>query len=128
LTRLFLLVASRLFNDGAGAGLSIMCGLKTHLTFLALTVLLVGGAAHAAKPKSIIPDLEDSSRKGDVARLEQQKKKDSFALADEDQNGALSRGEVSKNFPFYDQNFERYDLNKDGDLSWIEFGGRGSYP
>jgi hypothetical protein len=128
LTRSFLLVASRLSNDDAGLGSCTMCCIKNILTFLALTALLVVGAAHAAKPKSIIPDLEDGSRKGDVARLEQQKKKDSFTLADEDKSGVLSRDEVSKHFPFYDQNFERYDLNKDGDLSWIEFGGRGSYP
>lgn len=128
MTRLFLLVASRLFNDVAGVGSCTMRSIKTILTFLALAVVIVGVPAHAAKPKSIIPDLEDGSRKGDVARLEQQKKKDSFALADEDQNGVLSREEVSRHFPYYEQNFERYDLNKDSALSWTEFGGRGSYP
>lgn len=95
---------------------------------VALICLLAWMPVYAVKSKTIIPDLEDSSRKGEVARLEQQKKKDSYALADEDKNGVLSREEVAKHFPYFDQNFERYDLNKDGVLGWTEFGGRGSYP
>lgn len=102
--------------------------MKRIFPSVALLCLLVGVPAHAVKPKSIIPDLEDGSRKGEVARLEQQKKKDSFTVADEDKNGVLSRDEVAKNFPYFDQNFERYDLNKDGVLSWTEFGGRGNSP
>lgn len=101
---------------------------KKLSALVALICLLAWMPAHAVKSKSIIPDLEDGSRKGEVARLEQQKKKDSFALADEDLNGVLSRDEVAKYFPYFDQNFERYDLNKDSVLSWTEFGGRGSYP
>lgn len=102
--------------------------IKKLFTFVALIVMIVAMPVHAVKSRSIIPDLEDGSRKGDVARLEQQKKKDSFTLADEDSNGVLSRDEVAKHFPYFDQNFERYDLNKDGVLSWSEFGGRGTYP
>lgn len=102
--------------------------IKEIAAFVALLCLLVGVPAHAIKPKSIVPDLDDASRKGEVARLEQQKKKNSFTVADEDKNGVLSRDEVAKHFPYFDQNFERYDLNKDGVLSWTEFGGRGSSP
>ena len=90
-------------------------------------VLLIGLFACvsvlAQSQKSSMPDVGDASRKGDVARLAQQKSMEKFDAADEDKNGVLSRAEVAKHFPFFDQNFARYDLDKDGVLNWDEFVG-----
>jgi Ca2+-binding EF-hand superfamily protein len=80
--------------------------------------------AIAEDAKSVIPKIDEVSRKGDMARLEQQKKKERFTAADEDGNGVLSHQELAKHFPYIELNFDRYDLNKDGVLSWTEFGGR----
>lgn len=86
-----------------------------------LICLLCGIQAHAQVKKSIIPELDEASRKGDMARLAQKSSDDRFEAADEDKNGELSRREVANRLPFFDQNFERYDKNKDGVLSWEEF-------
>lgn len=80
-------------------------------------------AAWGQSQKSMTPSLDETSRKGDMARLAQKSSNDKFDAADENQDGVLSRAEVAKNFPFFDQNFERYDKNKDGNLSWEEFVG-----
>lgn len=88
-----------------------------------LICLLTGIPLHAQSQKSIAPDIDEASRKGEMARLAQKKSNDKFEAADEDKNGVLSRAEVAKHFPFFDQNFERYDKNKDGVLSWKEFVG-----
>lgn len=77
----------------------------------------------AQSQKTGVPTLDDQSRKGDMARLAQKKVNDDFNLADEDNSGDLARAEVAKHFPFRAQNFERYDKNKDGTLSWEEFVG-----
>ena len=88
-----------------------------------LIYLLAGIPVHAQLQKSTIPDLDDSNRKGDMARLAQKKSQEKFEAADEDKNDVLSRAEVNKHFPFIDQNFERYDKNKDSVLSWEEYVG-----
>ena len=49
--------------------------------------------------KSSIPDLSEASRKGDMFRLELQKKKERFISADKDANGVLSRRRLQKIFP-----------------------------
>lgn len=92
--------------------------------FAAVIGLLVGSFVHAQEARSSIPDPSEASRKGDMFRLELQKKKERYTSADEDANGVLSREEVAKNFPYIEKNFDRYDLNKDGVLSWIEFSGQ----
>ena len=88
-----------------------------------LIFLLCGIQAHAQGTKSIIPKLDETSRKGDMARLALKSSDERFEAADEDKNGVLSRVEVAKHFPYFDQNFERYDKDKDGALSWEEFVG-----
>ena len=88
-----------------------------------LICLLSGIPAHGQSQKSTIPNLDESSRKGEMARLAQKQSSDRFEAADEDKNGVLSRAEVAKNLPFFDQNFERYDKNKDSVLSWEEYVG-----
>jgi Ca2+-binding EF-hand superfamily protein len=87
--------------------------------------LMVALSAYAQTPvvpqKSIVPEPGEASRKGDMARLAQQKSEERFDAADEDQDGQLSRAEAARHLPFFDANFERYDKNKDGLLSWEEF-------
>lgn len=73
--------------------------------------------------KSVVPNQDDVSRKGDMARIAQKKSEERFDSADEDKDGQLSRAEVAKHLPYFDANFERYDKNKDGVLSWAEFVG-----
>lgn len=99
---------------------------NTMKTLICATVLglLTSFAAYAQEAKSVIPDFNEVSRKGDMVRLEQQKKKERFTAADEDGNGTLSHAELARHFPYIELNFPRYDLNKDGVLSWAEFSGR----
>lgn len=91
------------------------------LIFAALIGMFTGPLAYAQATKSVIPDLNEVSRKGDMARLEELKKKERFKAADEDANGVLSRKELAKHFPYIEKHFEKYDTNKDGVLSWEEF-------
>lgn len=92
--------------------------------FLALLACaLTFNPAAAQNQKTGVPNQDEQSRKGDMARLAQKKVNADFNMADEDNSGDLSRPEVAKHFPFRDQNFERYDKNKDGNLSWEEFVG-----
>lgn len=83
--------------------------------------------AHGQSPSGVTADLDATSRKGEMARLAQRKSNERFEAADEDKNGMLSRAEVAKHFPFFDQNFERYDKNKDAVLSWEEFVGHDNW-
>ena len=93
-----------------------------HLIFL-----LAGVPAHGQSTKSVTPELDEASRKGEMARLAQKQSADRFEAADEDKNDMLSRAEAAKHFPFFEQNFERYDKNKDGVLSWEEFVGHNKW-
>ena len=90
---------------------------------LVLISLLCAIQAQAQGGKSAIPKLDETSRKGDMARLALKSSDDKYEGADEDKNGNLSRAEVAKHFPYFDQNFERFDKDKDGALSWEEFVG-----
>ena len=91
--------------------------------FALLACALTLNPAAAQNQKTGVPSLDEQSRKGDMARLAQKKVNDDFNTADEDNSSDLSRPEVAKHFPFRDQNFERYDKNKDSKLSWEEFVG-----
>ena len=59
---------------------------KIFMALVGLLCLLAVTPARAQTSKSVIPDLADASRKGEMARLEQQKKRKDFDLADEDKN------------------------------------------
>ena len=88
---------------------------------VALIGMFVGPSAYAQATNSVIPDLSEVSRKGDMARLEELKKKERFRAADEDSDEVLSGKELAKHFPYIEKNLEKYDINKDGVLSWEEF-------
>ena len=93
-----------------------------------LICLLSGTFAYAQSPNSVAPELAEASRKDEMARLAQTKSNERFDAADADKDGMLSRAEVTNRFPYFDQNFERYDKNKDGALSWEEFVGHDKWP
>lgn len=95
-----------------------------NFVLLAIIGSLLGSVAIAQQSKSVIPDRGEVSRKGDMARLEEQKKKERFKAADEDGNGVLSREEVAKHFPYIEKIFDKLDTDKDGVLSWEEFSAR----
>ena len=81
-------------------------------------------AAHAQRgQKSIIPDLDESGRRGDIARAAEQKAEAKFDAADTNHDGKLSPEEVAGPMPYIAENFKQYDKNGDGFLSWEEFVG-----
>lgn len=89
--------------------------------FLAMTMLLAAaGSLHA---QTIVPSLDQPGRKGDMARLVQQKAKEKFDAADRDKDGKLSKEEVAAAFPYMTENFGKYDKNGDDFLSWEEYVG-----
>jgi len=69
----------------------------------------------------MVPAVDEASRKGDMARIAQKQSEERFDSADTDRDGRLSRSEVATHLPFFDTNFNRYDKDKDGFLSWEEF-------
>ena len=92
------------------------------IIFLAsIAGLLIAVPSIAQRQTSGVPSLDEGGRKGEMARLAQKKAEDKFDAADEDKNGMLSRAEVAKYSPYINENFDKYDKNKDGSLSWEEF-------
>jgi len=85
---------------------------------LLITLLFLTGSAHA---QTLIPKLNDESRRGEVARLARNNAIEKFDAADENKDGKLSKDEVLKHFPYLAENFEQRDKDKDGFLSWEEF-------
>jgi Ca2+-binding EF-hand superfamily protein len=87
---------------------------------LALALALLTGAACA---QTAVPTLDQGGRKGDMARLAQQKAKERFDAADTDKDGKLSRDEVKAAMPYHYERFDKYDKDRDGFLSWEEYVG-----
>lgn len=83
-------------------------------------VLLVG--AGWTQAQTIVPKLDEQSRKGDMARLAQKQALEKFDTADKNKDGKLSRDELDA-LPYVQGKFERIDKNKDGFLDWEEFVG-----
>jgi Ca2+-binding EF-hand superfamily protein len=91
---------------------------------LLLCLLLpVASVAIAQRPKTAVPNIDEESRKGEMARAAQKKANERFTAADEDKSGTISREEAAKHFAYIAENWDRYDKNKDGVLSWEEFVG-----
>lgn len=97
---------------------------KVMLVLLAATTLATSPLfAQRRGSKTIVPDLDESSRKGEMARLAEERAEAKFDQADEDKDGAISSDEAVKHQKFIAENFERYDKDHDGKLSWDEFVG-----
>lgn len=105
---------------------------KKGLAMKNAVVLLLAAASLAAspvlaqrseRPKTIVPDLEEKSRKGEMARLAEERAEAKFDKADEDKDGFVSKDEAAKHENYIAENFERYDKSRDGKLSWEEFVG-----
>lgn len=86
---------------------------------LLLAALLA--AAGGLSAQTIVPSLDQPGRKGDMARLVQQKAKEKFDAADRDKDGRLSKEEVAAAFPYMTEHFGKYDKDGDGFLSWEEY-------
>ncbi len=93
------------------------------LLFALVIGQLTGSVTLAQSQESRIPSLDDTSRKGEMARMAEKNAQTKFDAADEDKDGVLSRPELAKHMPYFDQKFERYDKNKDGALGWEEYVG-----
>jgi Ca2+-binding EF-hand superfamily protein len=91
---------------------------------LLFVLLGVVGWTHA---QSIIPPLDQSGRKGDMARLAHKQAMEKFDAADANKDGKLSREEVAPTAPYMAENFPRYDKDGDGFLSWEEFIGHNKW-
>ena len=87
---------------------------------IVLALALLAGAAYA---QTTVPTLDQSGRKGDMARLAQQKAKEKFDAADADKDGKLSKEEMKATLPYMYERFEKYDKDHDGFLSWEEYVG-----
>lgn len=90
-----------------------------------LLVLLASAAAAAglAHTQTIVPNLDQEGRKGDMARLAHKQAQDKFNAADADKDNRISQEEASKTLPYVAEQFARYDKDKDGFLTWEEFVG-----
>lgn len=88
------------------------------------------GAFAAASPalaqrgsRSIVPDLDDSGRRGEIARIAEKRAEERFDRADANGDGRLTEQELSVTAPYMAENFKTYDKNEDGFLNWEEFVG-----
>lgn len=90
------------------------------------TLLLV--TASSIAETTMVPTLDQSGRRGDIARLAKEKAMAKFDGADENKDGKLSKEEVTKSFPYMAQNFDKLDADKDGSLSWEEYVGHNRWP
>lgn len=93
---------------------------------LMLLALLV--APGALQAKTVIPELDEPGRKGDVARAEKQRAVARFDAFDANKDGKLSREEVTGRSSYLTENFDKLDADKDGFLSWEEFLGHDRWP
>lgn len=86
---------------------------------LSLVLLIAAGWASA---QTIIPTLDAQGRKGDMARMAQEKAAARFDGADKNKDGKLSKEETEE-LPYIQAKFDAMDKDKDGFLTWEEFVG-----
>ena len=98
--------------------------MKQMTVFLILLFVATGALAET----TMVPTLDQTGRRGDIARLAKEKAMAKFDGADENKDGKLSKEEVSKSFPYMAQNFDKLDADKDGSLSWEEYVGHNRWP
>lgn len=92
--------------------------MKRYGLFILLSAMLTQSAL---AQKTMVPTLDQEGRKGDVARLANQKAHERFAALDKDKDGKLSRPEVEQDSAYLAEKFPERDVNSDGYLSWEEF-------
>lgn len=98
------------------------------MRLLVLMLLALCGAPGALQARTVIPELDEPGRKGDVARAEKQRAVARFDAFDADKDGKLSREEVAKHSRYLTDNFDKLDADKDGFLNWEEFLGHDRWP
>lgn len=84
-------------------------------------------ATPAMAAKSLVPSLDEEGRRGEIARINAEKARQRFAAADTDKDDRLSIAEVSE-IPYLKDNFDKYDKDSDGFLSWAEYVGHNRWP
>jgi Ca2+-binding EF-hand superfamily protein len=99
-----------------------------HYRLLCSALLLVSAGlpfspALAQRTKSVVPELDAEGHKGDMVRAAKDKANERFNKADADSDGWVTREEATASLPFIAENFEKYDKNKDGKMSWEEYVG-----
>jgi Ca2+-binding EF-hand superfamily protein len=93
--------------------------------FLMLTLSVCGMAANS---QSLIPDLDASGARGEMARAEKKKAEARFDAMDSNKDGKLSREEVAGKSNYLSEKFDTLDSDKDGSLNWEEFLGHKRWP
>jgi len=93
--------------------------MRPTLTTLLLACLL----PMPAMAQTIVPELDQSGRPGEIARIVHAKAVKQFDEADKDKDGRLTREEVATVSPYKGQAFAQFDKNQDGFLDWQEFVG-----
>ena len=93
-----------------------------------LAIFLVAAALSVANAQTIVPRLDETGSRGDIARKMKAKSAALFDAADANKDGKLSKVETGTISEYYANNFEKYDTNKDGFLSWEEFVGHNRWP
>lgn len=78
--------------------------------------------------KSIVPDINEEGRRGDIARKMLERSSATFLKADENRDYRISLAEATKHIPHIGRDFARYDKNNDDGVSWEEFTGHDKWP
>ena len=77
---------------------------------------------------SIVPDINEKGRRGEIARKMLAKSTDLFLKADMNQDNLISVEEAEQHLPHVSKDFSRYDKNKDNGISWQELLGHDKWP
>ena len=88
-----------------------------------LAMILALAFPALAGAQTIVPELDQTGRPGEIARMVFEKSSRQFASADANGDGRLSAEEVATVSPFKANSFARFDKDADGFLSWQEFVG-----
>lgn len=97
---------------------------------VSLSLIVLAGVFGAASPalgqrgsRSVVPELDDDGRRGEIARIAEKRAEERFDKADANADGRLTEQELAATAPYMAENFKTYDKNGDGFLSWEEFVG-----
>ncbi|MBK6999759.1 MAG: EF-hand domain-containing protein [Rhodoferax sp.] len=104
-----------------------------RISVFVMTSVMIGAIfsfVSFAQAQTIVPNLDETGARGDIARKMKDKSVAEFDAADTDKDGKLSREEVdkAKAFNYFSANFDKHDRNKDGFLDWNEFVGHNRWP